>query len=126
MRRLTTLIVLAAFILSCGGNWSAIQCVAWANMIRDYSQVVPLPEAVSMTFSGKYPCELCKAIAEEKSSQQQKMLGLDKLQKKFLRPTEISALSGPLAKDFAYALASFSFSSRPTAPPAPPPRSALS
>ena len=72
MRRLTHLVVLLAFVFSCGGQWAAIQCVAWANMIRDYSQMVPLAQAMKMTFSGDYPCAICKALAEKKNSDQQK------------------------------------------------------
>ena len=53
MRRLTHLIVLAAFIFSCGGHWYLLQGIAWIKMIRDYSQFVPVNEAVSMTLSGK-------------------------------------------------------------------------
>ena len=66
MRRLTHLVVLVAFIFSCGGQWVVLQGLAWANMVREYSEVVPLQQAVKMTLSGEYPCPLCKAIAEKK------------------------------------------------------------
>jgi hypothetical protein len=68
MRRLTHLLVLAAFIFSCGGQWAAFQAIAWANMIREYSEMVPLTQAVQMTFSGRYPCAICKAIAQERGA----------------------------------------------------------
>jgi hypothetical protein len=90
MRRLTHVIVLVAFILSCGGQWAFFQCIAWANMIREYSEMVPLAQAVQMTFSGQYPCPICKAIAEKKSSEQQKSLALDKYEKKFVLPLTFS------------------------------------
>ncbi len=76
MRRITCAIILAAFVFSCGGNWAVLQGIAWANMIREYSEVVPLAQAVQMTLSGEYPCVMCKAIAEKKSSEQQKSLTL--------------------------------------------------
>lgn len=78
-----------------------------------------------MTFSGKYPCPACKAIAEKKNSEQrQKALTLEKYDKKFLPPLVLpafklnfSTLSHP---DF-----SVSFQSYSDSPPIPPPRSAL-
>ncbi len=72
MRRLTLIVVLVAFTLSCGAQWPVLQCVAWLNMIREYSEIVPVAKAVQMTFSGHYPCALCRAIAEKKRSQDTK------------------------------------------------------
>jgi hypothetical protein len=125
MRRLTHLIVLVAFVFSCGGQWAAFQCIAWANMIHDYSQVVPLEQAVRMTFSGQYPCEICKAITEKKSSDEQKSLALDKYQKKFFPPLAIDAIA-PDFIAFTYAEYSKLLFFRVETPPAPPPRLVLS
>ncbi len=52
MRRLTFFTVLVAFVFSCGGQWPVLQGVAWANMVREYSEAVPFTQAVQMTFSG--------------------------------------------------------------------------
>jgi hypothetical protein len=124
VRRLTHLIVLVAFIFSCGGQWAVFQGIAWANMIRDYSQMVPLTQAVQMTFSGKYPCAICKAIAERKSSEQQKMLTLEKFDKKFLPP--ITARSINLdCSPMVYWDTPDSLQFRNDSPAVPPPRSAL-
>jgi hypothetical protein len=125
MRRLTHVIVLVAFILSCGGQWAFFQCIAWANMIREYSEMVPLAQAVQMTFSGQYPCPICKAIAEKKSSEQQKSLALDKYEKKFVLPLTFSRFHLNVF-DVEFTEFSAVFSSRTETPPAPPPRSALS
>jgi len=123
MRRLTHLVVLVAFVFSCGGQWAMFQCIAWANMIREYSEMVPLTQAVAMTFSGEYPCPICKAIAEKKTSEQQKTLALGKYEKKFL------PLPLPLLGAVEVAGASFSFpelrvllQSWSDSPAAPPPR----
>jgi hypothetical protein len=125
MRRLTHVMVLAAFIFSLGGHWYLLQGLAWVNMIRSYSQVVPLSEAVVMTFSGKYPCSLCKAIAEHKSSEQQKAFTLDKNEKKFPLPSE-PVIFQPPATVFAYPDFASSLELRSEAPPTPPPRPELS
>ncbi len=55
MRRLTHFIVLAAFVFSLGGHWYLLQGLAWVNMVREYSQMVPLTQAVEMTLSGNRP-----------------------------------------------------------------------
>jgi hypothetical protein len=124
MRRLTHLIVLAAFIFSCGGQWCVFQCVAWANMIREYSQMVPFTQAVGMTFSGQYPCAICKAIAEKNSSEQQKILTLEKYDKKFCLPTEVAA-APPIVCSFQYRDWRGFLQPRSESPPTPPPRLVL-
>jgi hypothetical protein len=125
MRRLTHIVVLAAFVFSCGGQWGVLQCVAWVNMIHDYSQMVPFKEAVTMTFSGKYPCSICKAIAEKKNSDQQKALSLDKYDKKFISPSAV-AIVNPSNSVFQYPAFLSSLKSRIDTPPSPPPRRVLS
>jgi hypothetical protein len=126
MRRLTHWIILGAFVFSCGGQWAAFQVVAWANMIREYSQMVPLTQAVEITFSGQYPCEICKAIAERKSTEQQKELMPAKYDKQYLIPLAATAPAQPVVAEVSYAEPRFTFSSRGDSPPTPPPRDALS
>jgi hypothetical protein len=121
MRRFTHGVVLAAFIFSCGGQWYAFQCVAWVKMIHDYAQLVPFTEAVSMTFSGKYPCEICKAIAEKQQAETDQICSLDKYDKKFTPPLAI-ALAPPAASPLRYADYRSFFDSRTEVPPLPPPR----
>jgi len=125
MRRLTHLVVLGAFVFSCGGQWAALQVLAWGNMIREYSQMVPLTQAVEMTFSGQYPCPICKAIAERKNAEQQKEMTLAKYDKQFPLPA-VATLAQPLVSEVTYAEAVFVFSTRTESPPAPPPRGLVS
>jgi hypothetical protein len=125
MRRLTHAIVLAAFVFSCGGQWYALQAVAWIKMIHDYSQMVPFTKAVSMTFSGQYPCAICKAIAEKKSSEQQKALTLEKYEKKFMPPLALTLVPPSVAPIF-FNDSESRLQSRSESPPTPPPRPALS
>ncbi len=122
MRRLTLLTVLVAFICSCGGQWPILQCVAWVNMIREYSEVVPLSDAVKMTFSGEYPCEMCKAIAETERCDTGKVFTFEKHQKK-LSP-QIFVLDQPAPRSCRpdFVLYREFFQTRSEAPPTPPPR----
>ena len=122
MRRLTLLVVLVAFTFSCGGQWPVLQCVAWANMIREYSEMVPLTQAVEMTFSGQYPCALCKAIAEKKQEENAKLATTLQHEKKLFSPGLVVK-----ARSIAISLQTFVireqiFQNWSEAPPTPPPR----
>ncbi|MDK3160814.1 hypothetical protein QPK87_30280 [Kamptonema cortianum] len=52
-----------------GGHWAVLQTVAWANMIRTYSQDAALNVAIEKTFSGEHPCSLCAKISEAKKQE---------------------------------------------------------
>ena len=121
MRRLIHFVVLIAFVFSCGGQWYALQCIAWVKMLHDYSQVVPFTEAVSMTFSGHYPCEICKALAEKKQADDDKICSLDKLDKKFFPPLE-ARVSVPSIAPVEHDKYVRFLLSRSESPPTPPPR----
>jgi len=125
MRRLTHLLVLAAFIFSCGGHWYVLQGIAWVNMVREYSQFVSVPEAVSMTLSGQYPCAICKAIAEKKAAERNQICAMEKYAKKFSPPASVAAGDLPALR-LDYLLFTEYFQVRPETPPTPPPRFALS
>jgi hypothetical protein len=122
MRRVTFFVVLVAFVFSCGGQWAVLQGVAWANMIREYSGMVPFSQAVEMTFSGQYPCSLCKAIAEKKQQDNAKLAILFKQQKSFLSPgLELTAPCLAASPQTFVARESF-LQTRSDVPPTPPPR----
>ncbi len=114
--------VLVAFIFSSGGEWAVLQCVAWANMIREYSEMVPLPEAVKMTFSGEYPCALCKAIAEKEQADNSKMVALAKHEKPISSPTFSYRPRTTALKPLFYVQFNSFLQTRSDVPPTPPPR----
>lgn len=60
---------LALFSIA-GGHWAVLQTVAWAQMLREYSENATVAEAVEKTFSGEAPCEMCKSIAAEKQKEE--------------------------------------------------------
>jgi hypothetical protein len=122
MRRCSVVLVLVAFLFSSGGQWTVLQCLAWANMIREYSQVVPLGQAVTMTFSGKYPCAMCKAIAEKRSSDDAKTFILAKHDKLVVaQGCTLRPLASTSSDEFHAVRESF-LQFRAEAPPVPPPR----
>jgi hypothetical protein len=124
MRRLTHFIILTAFVFSLGGHWYLLQGIAWVNMVREYSQIVPFTTAVGMTLSGQYPCPICKAIAEKKNSEQEKNLVFDKYDKKFCLPVAVT-LTAPKVAEFSYLPMTTSLRPWSEPPPTPPPRSVL-
>ena len=101
-----------------------LQGVAWIGMIHEYSQEVPLMEAVSMTLSGKYPCAMCKAIAERKQSEKDKAVAVEKYEKKFLSTGAAVAGVNLMPSPIDYLDYRNSLQSRSETPPTPPPRQA--
>ena len=64
MRRRISIAALGlAWLCANGAIWNAVQVVAWAKMFHDYSQVMPVAQALKLTFDGEAPCDLC-TIAE--------------------------------------------------------------
>jgi len=122
MRRLTLLVVLVAFTFSCGGQWPVLQCVAWANMVREYSEMAPFTQAVRMTFSGQYPCPLCKAIAEKKQEENTKLATTFKHEKKIFSPGLAVAARSITVSSQPFVVRDAFFQTRSEAPPTPPPR----
>ncbi len=53
-----------------GGHWGALQTVAWAGMVWDYTQADgSLLSGVKKTFDGKNPCTMCKSIKSAKEKE---------------------------------------------------------
>jgi hypothetical protein len=122
MRRCAVVLVLVAFIFSSGGQWAVLQCVAWANMIREYSQMVPVARAVQMTFSGQYPCAMCKAIADRKKQQDTQFLVLAKHDKPLVAHAFSLRARPALGEPEFYVSPDSFLVSLAEAPPVPPPR----
>jgi hypothetical protein len=57
-----------------GGHWFLLQSIAWGHMLVSYSQSGSLRSAISKTFDGEHPCEMCVSISEgrQKEHQQEK------------------------------------------------------
>jgi hypothetical protein len=88
--RLAKGLLVMALTLSLGAQWAFLQSVAWTGMLYTYGKEFGLSKAVSMTFDGKHPCGLCRAIEKGKSDQRQQ-------QKKCVTPTSELKLQLPPA-----------------------------
>lgn len=95
-RRLGTLFAALALFTVAGGHWAVLQSVAWAQMLRAYSANASLTAAVEKTFSGEYPCGMCRKIAEAKKDETRKLpsLLIEKKSGEFLAATP-AALPAP-------------------------------
>jgi hypothetical protein len=51
-----------AWFCANGALWDAVQVFAWARMVHDYSQFMPLARAIKITFDGSAPCDICRAV----------------------------------------------------------------
>jgi hypothetical protein len=67
-RRLSFAALCLAWLCANGAIWNAVQVVAWAKMINDYSRVMPLPRAIQVTFDGSAPCKLCLLTAHAREA----------------------------------------------------------
>jgi hypothetical protein len=60
MNRRQCLSALMMVVLVCG-NAAMVQAVAWASMLLDRVQRMDVAAAVTSTFDGSAPCEMCRA-----------------------------------------------------------------
>jgi hypothetical protein len=69
LRAFSRLAVAAALICAIGGHWALLQSIAWTGMVISYSHEAGWKQALKKTFDGKHPCQLCKAVAEGKKTE---------------------------------------------------------
>jgi hypothetical protein len=120
------LLFLAMFSIA-GGHWAVLQAVAWARMLEEYSRGASLQVAIVKTFSGKFPCGLCRKIKEGSQKQDTpRAIKLDKKSESFLCAEDpIAQLILP--RNFSYPASEHrALSVLPGAPPSPPPRASCS
>ena len=126
LRRLGTLLVCLAMFSIAGGHWAVLQSIAWAGMVQDYARADGLVVAVQKTFSGQYPCALCKKVAEARQQEQTKpaLAKLDKKAEGFLHHCAATGIFPP-APDYFLPLPSDRLpASIVFDPPQPVPRAA--
>jgi len=116
------LICVAMFVLV-GGHWAMLQAIAWSQMVVSYSQDAgSLSTGIQKTFSGEYPCAMCKKIAEEKQKEQQKPTIAKAETKIFGIIAQRGAVQMPPLTRFVYPPSADSlFVSRTDRPPVPVP-----
>jgi hypothetical protein len=116
-------IALALFFLA-GGHWGAMQTMAWAGMLWNYTQADgSLLSGVKKTFDGEHPCTMCKSIKTAKKTEQSKPVTVVALKKiESLPAPTCTALPLRDCRDFVFPdVADASPAARAEAPPVPVP-----
>lgn len=70
--RLARWMMVALLCISLGLQWTVLQGVAWTGMLISYARDGSLIEAVTKTFDGEHPCQLCKAVESGQKQDQEK------------------------------------------------------
>jgi hypothetical protein len=123
--RIARAAVVLTLCLSIGAHWAVLQSVAWGTMVVQYSQQIPLSNAIAQTFDGNHPCNLCKGISAARNSEKKG----DAQQSVTVKPDLICAtrsvnLLAPYV-NFLFARVKMDASVLAHSPPTPPPRSEL-
>jgi hypothetical protein len=62
-----------AMFFVAGGHWGALQTVAWAGMVWNYTHADgSLLSGVQKTFDGEHPCTMCDSIKTAKEKERSK------------------------------------------------------
>jgi hypothetical protein len=61
--------MLTAWLLATGSHWDLVQTFAWGRMIANYSQSMPLAQAIKLTFTPDNLCGVCESVSEAKQKQ---------------------------------------------------------
>ena len=123
LTRLPKILIVLSLTLSLGAHWMFLQSVAWVGMVVNFSQDAPIGAALAKTFSGTYPCDLCKVVNEGKASEQKQDISKS-VAKLDLACFAGNALLNPPPPFPHVAGTLVSFFSLTHAPPTPPPKAA--
>lgn len=125
-RTLSTTCLLLAWLCANGAVWNVVQVVAWAKMFHTYSQMMPVTDALELTFDGSAPCEMC-TIAQAGQDTARKQLPRDAAlgggEEKILFVSDCAPAAVLVAPDFSWpGLVHEAGLTRIEAVPVPPPR----
>ena len=124
-RKFSVICLLLAWLCANGAVWNVVQVVAWAKMIRDYSQVRPVAQALQLTFDGSAPCKLCHLAQDgrEAASKLPPSAALGGGDEKILLIADCAPAPVLVAPEFSWpSVAAATGLSRTESVPVPPPR----
>lgn len=127
LRRIQVSIALILCFIATGAQWDLVQTFAWGRMVANYSQAMPLAQAVAKTFDGEM-CNICRMVA---NAQQQERSRSDvpeaKIESKiffFFQDAPRMVVEAPCAA-VSFPSDSSAMTEGRSAPPVPPPRASL-
>jgi hypothetical protein len=124
LTRLCKFVLVLTLACSIGLHWAFLQSLAWTGMLADNLRRDSLAQAVKHTFDGQHPCQLCKAIAAGKKSEQKGEWTSCFKTLEFPLATKDFTLTAPDGFALAFHAPFFARTLTET-PPTPPPRRAL-
>jgi hypothetical protein len=93
--RIGKFFLVLALAATLGAHWALLQTVAWTTMLADNLCTHSVKEAVTETFDGDHPCDLCKAIAAGKQSERKTEFSLQAQKLEFPPAQENFVLIAP-------------------------------
>ena len=67
-------LIVVLLTIAVGGHWAIFQSAAWMGMLIKYADGASLSEALSKTFDGRHPCQLCRLVDEGKKAERKEPL----------------------------------------------------
>ena len=123
-KRFGQLLLTVALIAAIGGHWAVLQTVAWTTMLATNLRNYSFTQAVSKTFDGRHPRQLCHEISAGKKSE--KNTEFQFALKKLEFTIGLTAFQFYSPQDFYLLDECYDIpQGRSHAPPLPPPRPAL-
>jgi len=119
----THLLLLTAWLLATGSQWDVVQVFAWSRMFAHNARVLPVRDALELTFSPSDKCSVCRLVEAAREDRPGDNAASAKFLKEpivFLAGTTIivaAPTSSPWIETATRPLAHAR-----TAPPTPPPR----
>jgi hypothetical protein len=120
-KRLGKFFLVLALVAMLGAHWALLQTVAWTTMLADNLHSSSFQVAVTETFDGNHPCDICKAIAAGKQSEKKTEFSFQTQKLEFPPLNEDFVLIAP-SQFRLLPLENFSAKSLAEKPPLQPPR----
>jgi hypothetical protein len=74
--RLGHVLLILALLGATGGHWAVLQTIAWADMLAANLQIDSVSTAITKTFDGEHPCQMCHQISAGKKAEKKADLPL--------------------------------------------------
>lgn len=117
--------LLLAWVCANGVAWNVVQVIGWAKMYSSYVKVMPVRDALELTFSGDAPCDYCTiaSTAEDTARQQLPQEVMGAATEKILLIADCAPAPLVLAPEVSWpGVADAAGLTRTDAVPVPPPR----
>jgi hypothetical protein len=121
--QLTKILMLVAWLLATGSHWDVVQVFAWGRMLAHNARVLPLRDALELTFSAQGRCQVCLTVQDNRPAAGEEAAAVSLLAKE---PLVFQTVTGvvvapPTSAAWIEGATSWLTHDR-TAPPTPPPR----